>query len=172
MKADAFIAATTAAVPSRVTATTSASVAPIAGPVVRFACGTCKDRLVVPARHAGRRGKCPNCGTINRVPRESEFDGPAGAAVASNPATTPAPLTAAAIAPSPSLFNIPAGAAVPVPDAAPTSDAALVPFDETDAVGLPPALRLLLVGGIVGVLLLAVWVAFYLLIWSRMAMGG
>ena len=45
--------------------------------MIRFACGTCKERLVVPDRHAGRKGKCPKCGTINRVPLVSEWAAPA-----------------------------------------------------------------------------------------------
>src|SRR4051812_12843034 len=56
--------------------------------MIRFACGTCKERLVVPVHHAGRRGKCPNCGTVNRVPRTSEFP-------ATEPATAVAPATPA-----------------------------------------------------------------------------
>lgn len=42
-----------------------ASAAPM---VIRFQCGTCQEKLSVPGRFAGRKGACPNCGTVNRVP--------------------------------------------------------------------------------------------------------
>ena len=36
--------------------------------MIRFPCGTCGKRLRVPARLAGKRGRCEVCGAINRVP--------------------------------------------------------------------------------------------------------
>src|SRR3982751_2339733 len=36
--------------------------------MIRFACGTCGERLSVPEKYAGRKGACPNCGNVNRVP--------------------------------------------------------------------------------------------------------
>ena len=40
--------------------------------MIRFACGTCNERLSVPVKHAGRRGVCPSCRAVNRVPAASE----------------------------------------------------------------------------------------------------
>jgi hypothetical protein len=36
--------------------------------MIRFSCGTCGEKLSVPEKYAGRKGACPNCGTVNRVP--------------------------------------------------------------------------------------------------------
>lgn len=40
---------------------------PVPG-MVRFSCGTCGEKLSVPEKYAGRKGACPNCGSVNRVP--------------------------------------------------------------------------------------------------------
>lgn len=40
--------------------------------MIRFACGTCNERLSVPVKFAGRRGACPSCRAVNRVPAASE----------------------------------------------------------------------------------------------------
>lgn len=40
--------------------------------MIRFTCGTCNERLSVPGKFAGRRGACPTCGAVNRVPAASE----------------------------------------------------------------------------------------------------
>jgi len=45
-------------------------------PMIRFACGSCNERLAVPVRYAGRRGRCPACGAVNLVPTASEFPEP------------------------------------------------------------------------------------------------
>jgi hypothetical protein len=40
-----------------------------AGPgIIRFACSACGEKLSVPEKYAGRKGACPSCGSINRVP--------------------------------------------------------------------------------------------------------
>lgn len=36
--------------------------------MIKFVCGGCGERLSVPERFAGRKGACPNCKSINRVP--------------------------------------------------------------------------------------------------------
>ncbi len=36
--------------------------------MIKFVCGTCGERLSVPERFAGRKGACPGCGAVNRVP--------------------------------------------------------------------------------------------------------
>lgn len=36
--------------------------------MIKFLCNGCQERLSVPERFAGRKGACPNCKTINRVP--------------------------------------------------------------------------------------------------------
>src|SRR3954467_3541868 len=41
---------------------------PPAPGMIRFSCGTCGEKLSVPERYAGRKGACPNCGSVNRVP--------------------------------------------------------------------------------------------------------
>src|SRR5688572_6353918 len=46
--------------------------------MIRFACGTCNERLSVPAKFAGRKGACPSCHAVNRVPAADQ----AGAAAA------------------------------------------------------------------------------------------
>jgi hypothetical protein len=44
--------------------------------MIRFVCGTCKEKLALPDRHAGREGTCPMCGSINLVPGEGDLDVP------------------------------------------------------------------------------------------------
>src|SRR5262245_38993208 len=41
--------------------------APASG-MIRFSCSTCGEKLTVPEKYAGRKGACPSCGSINRVP--------------------------------------------------------------------------------------------------------
>lgn len=36
--------------------------------MIRFRCATCHEKLSVPESAAGRKGKCPKCGEVNRVP--------------------------------------------------------------------------------------------------------
>ena len=36
--------------------------------VIRFACASCGEKLSVPQKYAGRKGACPSCGGVNRVP--------------------------------------------------------------------------------------------------------
>lgn len=36
--------------------------------MIRFVCGTCGERLSVPDAHAGRKGACPTCLAVNRIP--------------------------------------------------------------------------------------------------------
>jgi hypothetical protein len=42
--------------------------APPSPAMIRFACGSCHEKLSVAEKYAGRKGTCPNCGNINRVP--------------------------------------------------------------------------------------------------------
>jgi len=145
--------------------------------MIRFACGTCKERLVVPAHHAGRRGKCPNCGTVNRVPKASEFAGAEpGTSV---PAVAPAEATQgngpqpAAAPPPPQVIRadrVPPRSHENVSPSEPP--ARLVEVNPDDDAGMPVWLKLLIVAGILGVLVLGVWVVFYLLIWSHLKLTG
>ena len=146
--------------------------------MIRFACGTCKERLVVPAHHAGRRGKCPNCGTVNRVPARSE-NARAGNGIAPEPGSVIAP----ALAP-PAGVALPQQAAEtfggeprveadPQVESGPSDPSArLVEVNLLDDAGMPVWLKLLIVVGILGVLVLGVWVVFYLLIWSHLKLSG
>jgi hypothetical protein len=141
--------------------------------MIRFACGTCKERLVVPAHHAGRRGKCPNCGTVNRVPKASEFVGAEAATSVTAPVEAtngnehhPAAVPPQVIRPDP----------VPLrwqekidPSEPPARLVEVNPFDDA---GMPVWMKLLIVAGILGVLVLGVWVVFYLLIWSHLKLTG
>ena len=143
--------------------------------MIRFACGTCKERLVVPAHHAGRRGKCPNCGAVNRVPKASEFVG--AEAVTSVSAPGPAEATRG-------NETQPASAPPQVIRADPVSSrsmeeidpaeppARLVEVNPFDDAGMPVWMKLLIVAAILGVLVLGVWVVFYLLIWSHLRLTG
>lgn len=36
--------------------------------MIKFVCATCRERLSVSEQFAGRKGACPSCGSINRVP--------------------------------------------------------------------------------------------------------
>jgi DNA-directed RNA polymerase subunit RPC12/RpoP len=36
--------------------------------MIKFVCSSCGERLSVPDQHAGRRGVCPNCHALNRIP--------------------------------------------------------------------------------------------------------
>lgn len=117
-----------------------------AGPVaavIRFACGTCKERLVVPYRHAGRKGKCPKCGTINRVPAVSEFDDPAPATPSAN-TTAPAPAVsprAAAPHARPFATTKTAPAAAPLTPAPPAPPATAMPAARRAGEGILLRLR-------------------------------
>src|SRR5438067_1712580 len=137
--------------------------------MIRFACGTCKERLVVPAHHAGRRGKCPNCGTVNRVPKASEFVG----AEATASVTAVPPMEAAqGNEPQPAAVAPEVIRADPVPPRSRENvnpsepPARLVEVNPFDDAGMPVWMKLLIVGGILGVLVLGVWVVIDLLIWS------
>jgi hypothetical protein len=143
--------------------------------MIRFACGTCKERLVVPAHHAGRRGKCPNCGTVNRVPKASEFAGAEpGTSV---PAVAPAEATQGN---GPQLAPM-ASEVIRADPVSPRSleeidpaepPARLVEVNLFDDAGMPVWMKLLIVAAILGVLVLGVWVVFYLLIWSHLKLTG
>lgn len=143
--------------------------------MIRFACGTCKERLVVPAHHAGRRGKCPNCGTVNRVPKASEFAEPEAAtsvtAIAAVEATQrnetqPASATQQVSRADP----VPPQSQEKIDPSEPP--ARLVEVNPFDDAGMPVWMKLLIVAAILGVLVLGVWVVFYLLIWSHLKLTG
>ena len=36
--------------------------------MIKFVCSSCGERLSVPDQYAGRKGACPGCGRVNRVP--------------------------------------------------------------------------------------------------------
>ena len=36
--------------------------------MIKFVCASCEERLSVPDQHGGRKGICPSCGAINRIP--------------------------------------------------------------------------------------------------------
>src|ERR1700683_2354714 len=36
--------------------------------MIKFVCASCGERLSVPEQHGGRKGVCPTCGAINRIP--------------------------------------------------------------------------------------------------------
>ena len=86
--------------------------------VIRFACHACGEKLSVPQKYAGRKGACPSCGKINRVPDGSapslgspvftvpsypSADALAGAVEAPEPAHTPYADRAAAPVPAPNI---------------------------------------------------------------------
>jgi hypothetical protein len=145
--------------------------------MIRFACGTCKERLVVPAHHAGRRGKCPNCGTVNRVPATSEFAGPM-TAIAPAAGAAPAPVRPLELGGGlqqrqhqpEALIRAPEPAAIArqVESAPSDAPARLVEVNPFDDAGMPVWLKLLIVAAILAVLVMGVWVVFYLLIWSHL----
>lgn len=74
------------------------AVPPPATGMIRFPCGACGEKLSVPEKYAGRKGACPNCGSVNRVPGGSALmhggpltAGPRPAAEQGSAAPTPAP---------------------------------------------------------------------------------
>src|SRR5688572_26702389 len=36
--------------------------------MIKFNCGQCGQKIGVPDAHAGKRGKCPNCGAVVSIP--------------------------------------------------------------------------------------------------------
>lgn len=42
--------------------------------MIKFTCGECGERLSVPDQHAGRRGICPACKGVNRIPLKAQSD--------------------------------------------------------------------------------------------------
>jgi len=152
--------------------------------MIRFSCATCKEKLVVPDRHAGRRGKCPNCGSVNRVPTASEFDAP-------SPAVAPAARKAATLEPrtrQPKPIEVDeqihieatvAQRARPEPGLierlldkvsrkpTPGSD-----LDVYDSGGIPRAVKILFVVGILVLLPLGIGAAFVIMILLRVKLGN
>jgi hypothetical protein len=79
--------------------------------MIRFPCGTCGKRLRVPARLAGKRGRCEVCGAINRVPL-ADVPSPPVAAEQRNHARPSAGAPRGAAAAHPEAQNDPKNAAV------------------------------------------------------------
>jgi hypothetical protein len=141
--------------------------------MIRFACDTCKEKLVVPDLHAGRRGKCPNCGALNRVPMH-DAPGPAAAGPARAPRATrgPALPQSGTGGGSPTSPEFRPGfierllnklARKPRPD----GDADLL-----DAGGIPRAVKVLFVVGILVLVPLTIGAAFVMLILLRVKLGN
>ncbi|MDB5290639.1 MAG: hypothetical protein JWL69_1880, partial [Phycisphaerales bacterium] len=36
--------------------------------MIKFVCANCGERLSVPDAHGGKKGACPTCQAINRIP--------------------------------------------------------------------------------------------------------
>ena len=152
--------------------------------MIRFACGTCKEKLVVPDRHAGRRGKCPNCASINRVPTVSEFDAPtAPIATATRKAAAAEPRARQRkTVPVDDLRHVPASVA-PEARAGPglierlLDKVAQKPAPDTDidvydVGGIPRTVKVLFVVGILVLVPLAIGAAFVVLILLRVKLGN
>lgn len=54
--------------PDAATAGDFATTPPAATDKIRFRCPKCQHRITTPVQHAGKRGKCPKCGTAVQVP--------------------------------------------------------------------------------------------------------
>jgi hypothetical protein len=54
--------------------------------MIKFVCTSCGERLSVPDQHAGRKGICPNCHAVNRIPQK------AGAESAGHQVAAPQPV--------------------------------------------------------------------------------
>jgi len=136
----------------------------------------------VPDRHAGRRGKCPNCGSINRVPTSNEADspviapGPRKAATPGQRGATPEPIDVgspshleAAIAPNvgpaPGLIERLLARVSRKPT--PGSD-----LDVYDTGGIPRAVKILFVVAILVLLPLGIGAAFVVMILLRVKLGN
>jgi phage FluMu protein Com len=50
--------------------------------MIRFRCASCDEKLSVPEKFGGRKGTCPNCGSVNRVPLPGAEAAPAAPAAA------------------------------------------------------------------------------------------
>jgi hypothetical protein len=119
---------------------------------IRFACGTCHAKLSVPARYAGRKGVCPNCRAVTRVPATvavaqpppQQPQGTPPPAKATPRAPSPPPRTPATAAAAPARAPVdsrPAAAPKPAPApvvAAPPRAAASWPADEPAGGGRAP----------------------------------
>jgi predicted RNA-binding Zn-ribbon protein involved in translation (DUF1610 family) len=150
--------------------------------MIRFSCASCKEKLVVPDRHAGRRGKCPNCGSINRVPTGSEFDAPPAMAPAPGKAATVPPRTRQVEPIDDGMIHMEATAAPrarPAPGLverlldkmsrkpAPGSD-----LDVYDTGGIQRAVKIMFVVGILVLLPLGIGAAFVVMILLRVKLGN
>jgi phage FluMu protein Com len=51
---------------------------------ISFSCGHCRKSIRIGAKHAGRKGKCPRCREVIRVPRSLEEDADRGTSVLSD----------------------------------------------------------------------------------------
>lgn len=185
--------------------------------MIRFACGKCAERLVVPEQYAGRKGKCPRCGTTTRVPligatNTQQTLTPGAGMGAASPSASREPVAGrsepvagpnigrSALPTDKAATTVQKPIAAPAPaaqasatdiDAPPTApplrrdgyfsrllrrreaqawEDGTAPYD-LDAAGMPAGLRLLIAGGIVVLLVLAIWVLVYLLIWFRTHSG-
>jgi hypothetical protein len=156
--------------------------------MIRFACRTCHERLAVPVRYAGRKGRCPACNAVNEVPTVSEFPEPiitAAPAVPSAGSSRPGPQSPATtrhrspqIAPpskgpqEPVPWSAPQPKrAAPIPEVAPIFDDEPAPMVEMsafdDAAGISTlakvVIALAILAGIAGV----IWGLSFLFIWSK-----
>jgi hypothetical protein len=132
--------------------------------MIRFTCASCGERLSVPEQYAGRKGVCPNCRNINRVPATSTPEpsdpppptAPAPAApqrkATPTPTAMPAPqpsAPAAAVRTAPPAESrpeprVPASdaAAPPPPRTLRPAEPSTLPAAERPTVSAPPAIAI------------------------------
>lgn len=113
--------------------------------MIRFVCKACSEKLAVPARFAGRRGRCPACGAVNRVPDVNEIHGPAAKPAMRAP-TPVSPTALTKILPPEDWVQF---------------------FPDEDAAGLRPTTKVLLAIGFLAILIGAIWMLAYLFIWLQ-----
>ena len=138
--------------------------------MIRFACATCGEKLSVPDGYARRKGICPNCRTVNRVP-SAATEMAAGADAPTATATEPARPARQSLGRWFARRNrVPDDLTVRSRSA--RSERATPVEWEIDKGGLSPVARLtLLVLGITALVGL-IWLFFYALIRATVLEGG
>jgi hypothetical protein len=53
--------------------------------MIKFVCASCGERLSVPDQHGGRKGVCPTCKAINRIPLKGSAETQPNAPVVARP---------------------------------------------------------------------------------------
>jgi hypothetical protein len=153
--------------------------------VIRFACRTCHERLAVPIRYAGRKGRCPACNGVNEVPTASEWPEPAVPATAVHPApptrlqpqqSSPRVATSQIAPPTGTQTPVPwsapeAARPAPIPEVAPIFDDEPAPMVEMsafdDAAGMSTLAKVLIAMAILAGIAGVIWGLSFLFIWSK-----